>query len=267
MISCSISKVIHNERLRHGFHLLRLEAPAIAEDAVPGQFVMLKGHVPSWPYLRRPFSVYSSDGEACIDIVYKVVGRATEIMSHMNGGDSFDVIGPLGNAFAVKEGVSHAVAVAGGIGIPPVGFYCQRYVSVFDRMILIVGAKVREELLVPVGFVVEGVELVIYTEDGSKGAKGTACDGLRKTLDSLGAGRESVQVVACGPNGMLYGVHRICEERGITCEVSVEEIMACGVGACLACAVPHAGGGYLHACKEGPVLDSASIDWERWLRK
>jgi dihydroorotate dehydrogenase electron transfer subunit len=267
MISCSTSAVIGNERLRDGFYLLKLEAPAIAEGCMPGQFVMLKGHVADWPYLRRPFSVYSSDGESCIDLVYKVIGRATGIMSRMQGGDSFDVIGPLGNAFAVKEGMPHAIAVAGGIGIPPVGFFCQKYVGVFDQMILIVGAAVGAELLVPVGLVVEGVELVIYTEDGSKGSKGTACDGLQRTLGKLGADRESVQVVACGPKGMLYEVHRICKERGITCEVSVEEIMACGVGACLACAVPEAGGGYLQACRQGPVLDSASIDWERWLRR
>ena len=103
MISISSSTVIDNERLRDGFYLMRLEAASVAGNCGPGQFVMLRGHVPDWPYLKRPFSVYSSDGEAAIGIVYKVVGRATNIMSRMDKGASFDVIGPLGNGFSVKE--------------------------------------------------------------------------------------------------------------------------------------------------------------------
>jgi dihydroorotate dehydrogenase electron transfer subunit len=116
-----------------------------------------------------------------------------------------------------------------------------------------------------VGLAVEGVEVVPYTEDGSKGTTGTACDGLKKTLSALPAPRDRVQVVACGPKEMLHEVHRLSTDAGIETQMSVEAIMACGLGACLSCAVPAAGGGYLHACKDGPVLNGASIDWKRWL--
>jgi dihydroorotate dehydrogenase electron transfer subunit len=187
-------------------------------------------------------------------------------MSGMTAGDRFDLIGPLGNGFTVKDGITSVFAVAGGIGLPPVGFYCRRYVSIFERITLIVGARSSEELLVPVGLTVEGVEIVACTEDGSKGVGGTACDGFVKALEGPGGTSSDTQVVACGPVEMLYQVHRICEQKRITCEVSVEEVMACGVGACLACAVPRSGGGYLHACKDGPVLDSYTIDWKRWLK-
>jgi len=267
MTTALVSKVISNECLRGDFHMLRLDAPAVASACMPGQFVMLNALTSDWPYLKRPFSIYSSDGESEIEIVYKVVGRATRVMSGIAAGEGFDLIGPLGNGFAVKEGITSVIAVAGGIGLPPVGFYCRKYVGVFDRTTLIVGASSREDLLIPVGLAVEGVELVACTEDGSKGVCGTACDGLSSTLEERGDGSREVQVIACGPNEMLYEVHRICEARGITCEVSVEEIMACGVGACLACAVPQTGGGYLHACKDGPVLDSSVVDWKRWLSR
>jgi len=282
MTTALSSKVVSNERLRGDFHMLRLDAPAVASACLPGQFVMLGAARPGWPYLKRPFSIYSTDGENEIEIVYKVVGRATGVMRAIQAGETFDLIGPLGSGFAVKEGARSVIAVAGGIGLPPAGFFCRKYVSIFDRTTLIVGAASKAELLIPVGLAVEGVEVIACTEDGSKGISGTACEGLGKVLEDLGLGESGeggnsggsgsngeqarqVQVVACGPNAMLYGVHRICRARGITCEVSVEEIMACGVGACLACAVPQTGGGYLHACKDGPVLDSSSIDWKRWL--
>ncbi len=262
------SRIVSNERLRGDFHMMRLDAPEVAHECVPGQFVMLGGAAPGWPYLKRAFSIYSSDGDNEIEIIYRVVGRATGIMAAMSEGDGVELIGPLGNGFSVKDGARQVIAVAGGIGLPPVGYYCRKYVSVFERTTLVVGARTKADLLVPVGLTVEGVEVVACTEDGSKGLKGTACDGLGKVLEDLvpDGGSPAVQVVACGPNAMLREVNRICRARGITCEVSVEEVMACGIGACLACAVPRSGGGYLHACKDGPVLDCTEVDWERWLR-
>lgn len=258
------SRIVSNEALRAGFHMLRLLAPEVAGGCLPGQFVMLGSTAPGWPYLKRAFSIYSTDGENEIEIIYRVVGRATGIMANLEEGESLDLIGPLGNGFSVKDGVAHVIAVAGGIGLPPVGFYCRKYVSVFDQTTLIVGARSKNELLIPVGLTVEGVEVISCTEDGSKGLAGTACDGLGKVLEDA-VDPQRIQVVACGPNEMLREVSSICGARGITCEVSVEEVMACGVGACLACAVPAVGGGYLHACKDGPVVDGSQVDWERWL--
>jgi dihydroorotate dehydrogenase electron transfer subunit len=265
--ACSQAKIIQNERLREGVYLMTFESPGVARDCLPGQFVMLKGDDAAWPYLKRPFSVYSSDGDSTVGIVYKVVGRATRIMAGMSQGDCLEAAGPLGRGFSVAEGRTQAVAVAGGIGIPPVGFYCQRHASYFDKITLVIGAATRDELLVPIGMAVEGVELVVYTEDGSKGAKGTACDGFLEVLERPGTDKQSIQVVACGPNAMLREVTRICSEHGLGCEVSVEEMMACGIGACMACAVPRMGGGYLHACKDGPVVEGASVDWDRWLQR
>jgi dihydroorotate dehydrogenase electron transfer subunit len=264
MIYHGVSQIVHAERLASEFFTMRLDAPEIATSCMPGQFILLRGLEADWPYLRRPFSIYMSDSEAVIDIVYKVVGRATAIMSGMSTGTPLDIIGPLGKGFAEDSGCSHLIALAGGIGVPPIAFYCQKFAGLHDGVTLIVGAKARAELLVPTGLMGEGVGIEAYTEDGSKGAKGTVCNGLEKALARLGRDTGSVKVIACGPREMLLEVAAICRDRDVLCEVSVEAMMACGVGACLSCAVPAAGGGYLHACQDGPVFDSGSIDWQRW---
>jgi dihydroorotate dehydrogenase electron transfer subunit len=256
------SRIVANERLRDGFHLLRLEAPHLAETSTPGQFVLLRGLTPEWPYLKRPFSIYASDGDSIVEIVYKVVGRATGLMSKMADED-LEVLGPLGKGFEPRPGRTTVLGVAGGAGLPPVAFYCQRYVDVLDSVTLVVGARTVQELLLPVGVVARGVSLKPYTEDGSKGARGTAVDGLVEALSQV-ADVAGVQVVACGPREMLAKVARVASERGVVCDVSLEEMMACGLGACLGCAVPRLGGGYLHACQDGPVIDAAEVDWGRW---
>ena len=256
------SRIAGNEKLRDGFHLLRLEAPHLAEASTPGQFVLLRGLTPAWPYLKRPFSIYSSDGDSMVEIVYKVVGCATGLMSKM-ADEELEVLGPLGKGFEPRPGRTAVIGVAGGAGLPPVAFYCQRCVDVLDSITLVVGAKTVQELLLPVGMVARGVDLKPYTEDGSKGKRGTAVDGLTEALGQA-ADTSGVQVVACGPREMLARVARVSAERGAVCDVSLEEMMGCGLGACMACAVPRVGGGYLHACQDGPVVDATEIDWGRW---
>jgi dihydroorotate dehydrogenase electron transfer subunit len=252
--------MLRNEPLRGGFHLVELESPAIARASNPGQFVLLKRSGADWPYLRRPFSIYSSDGDSSIEIVYKVIGRATAVMADARDGE-YDVLGPLGNGFVLRAGRTAVVAVAGGAGLPPIAFYCQKYVGALERVTLIIGAATTAELLLPMGLVAQGVDMRPYTEDGSKGTKGTALDGLAKALRAP-LGR--TQVIACGPRQMLSGVAGLSSGAGVPCDVSVEEIIACGVGACLSCAVPRAGGGYLHVCSDGPVLDGSLVAWDKW---
>jgi dihydroorotate dehydrogenase electron transfer subunit len=257
-------RIIDNEALRGGFYLLRLDAPHIAADCVPGQFVLLRGLGADWPYLRRPFSVYHTDGDALIEIVYKVVGRATSVMAGTAEGE-YDILGPLGTGFAMPGGPHPVVAVAGGAGLPPVAFYCRKYAGLLDGITLVIGARTKAELLVPVGMTAEGIDIRPYTDDGSKGTRGTAAEGLDRALAEHND-RSTLQVVACGPREMLARVAGTCAATGITCQVSVEEAMACGVGACMACAVPRSGGGYLHACSDGPVFDAGLIDWGRATR-
>jgi len=261
----SVCKVLGNERLRERFYLLRIEAPSVAETCRPGQFVMLRSDSAAWPYLNRPFSIYDSDGDSVIEIVYEVVGRATALMAELARGDKVCVIGPLGTAFSPADDRLHVLAVAGGIGMPPLAFYCKRYATACESMTLVIGARSGIDLLVPVGLMGEGVDVIALTEDGTKGRKGLATDGLTESLRAAEVDASDVRIIACGPKRMLDVVRRMALGAGIACEVSVEEIMACGVGACMSCAVPAAGGGYLHACKDGPVIKASEIDFDRWL--
>lgn len=265
MTYCTRAAVLDNERIADSYYLMKLDVGHAASDCRPGEFIHLRSLKADWPFLRRPFSVYSTDGESSIEIVYKVVGKATALMSDAIPGDVFDVMGPLGKPFALGAGVSRVIAVGGGVGIPPLIFFCQRYAGALDEMHLLVGAKTSAEIIVPVSLIVEGVRVTYYTEDGSKGEEGLVTDGLEPALAE--AGGSEVEVIACGPRDMLAEVAEVARRKGARCQVSVEEIMACGMGACLSCAVPSAGGGYMHACKDGPVFDSEDIDWERWSRE
>jgi dihydroorotate dehydrogenase electron transfer subunit len=259
---CKRAAILDNERVADSFYLMKLDVGPMASDCSPGEFVHLRSLTADWPFLRRPFSIYSTDGEGTIEIVYKVVGKATALMSDAIPGDVFDVMGPLGEPFALPAGASRVIAVGGGVGIPPLVFFCQRYAGALDEVHLLVGAKTAAEIIVPVSLIVEGVKVTYYTEDGSKGEMGLVTEGLGPALEGLDQG--SAEVIACGPRAMLAEVASIAREGGQNCQVSVEEIMACGMGACLSCAVPRAGGGYFHACKDGPVFDSQAIDWKRW---
>ncbi len=261
MVKNLICEVIANERISDDFYLLRIVAPPLASHCAPGQFIFLRGLKDGWPYLRRAFSIYSSDGESHIEVVYKVVGRATRLMTKMKSCEKVDVIGPLGTSFSPPRG--KVVAVAGGIGLPPLAYYCQRYAGIAERLTLIIGASSRSELLVPVGLLAEGVEVITFTEDGSRGNKGTAVEGLSMTIKRYG---EPSMIIACGPQLMLRRVAEVAEASSIACEVCVEEKMGCGLGLCLGCAIPGEGGGFLHACSDGPVIDANRIAWDRWCR-
>jgi dihydroorotate dehydrogenase electron transfer subunit len=265
MKRCAVGRVISNERISGPFLLMRIEAGPVARDCRPGEFIHLRGLTTGWPYLRRPFSIYSTDGEDCIEILYKVVGRATSLMAEMLPGDSLDIMGPLGTAFDIPREIVKVIAIGGGTGIPPLVFFCRKYAGVLDRIELLAGAMTASELVVPVGLLAEGIGITRYTDDGSKGTKGLVTEGLPAAIARMaGSSAGGLGVIACGPRDMLKAAAGIAAEAGLFCQVSVEEIMACGVGACLSCAVPSAGGGYLHACKDGPVMDASRIDWERW---
>jgi dihydroorotate dehydrogenase electron transfer subunit len=265
MTKTVVCRVLENERLSERCYLLKVLAPSIAEECKPGQFVMLRCRSAAWPYLSRPFSVYDSDGDAVLEIVYKVVGRATAVLAGLGGGEEIDMVGPLGTGYSPVDGVAHLICVAGGIGVPPLAFYCRRYAGVCEATTLVVGAATADELLVPIGLMAEGIEIMSLTEDGTKGARGLATDGLARILRTLAVPPAAARIAACGPRAMLAEVYRQAAGAGIACEIGVEEVMACGVGACMSCAVPKAGGGYLHACKDGPVIDGSRIDFVRWL--
>ena len=220
--------------------VISIDAPQIAASVRAGQFVNL-GWSPG-PLLRRPFSVYRTDGDR-IEIVLKAVGEGTFQLLAMSEGDHLSCLGPLGRGFDLTAGPKSAVLISGGLGVAPMPLAAKEATALGMRVTWVHGARSSEELCSES----DGHEVIWATDDGSKGFTGTA----------VAAAPDADLVLACGPNRMLSAV----ADRWPGAQVAVETYMGCGTGVCLGCAVPLMRGGFDRACKEGPVYRAADIDW------
>ena len=220
--------------------VISIDAPQIAASVRAGQFVNL-GWSPG-PLLRRPFSVYRTDGDR-IEIVLKAVGEGTFQLLAMSEGDHLSCLGPLGRGFDLTAGPKSAVLISGGLGVAPMPLAAKEATALGMRVTWVHGARNSEELCSES----DGHEVIWATDDGSKGFTGTA----------VAAAPDADLVLACGPNRMLSAV----ADRWPGAQVAVETYMGCGTGVCLGCAVPLTRGGFDRACKEGPVYRAADIDW------
>ena len=220
--------------------VISIDAPQIAASVRAGQFVNL-GWSPG-PLLRRPFSVYRTDGDR-IEIVLKAVGEGTFQLLAMSEGDHLSCLGPLGRGFDLTAGPKSAVLISGGLGVAPMPLAAKEATALGMRVTWVHGARNSDELCSES----DGHEVIWATDDGSKGFTGTA----------VAAAPDADLVLACGPNRMLSAI----ADRWPGAQVAVETYMGCGTGVCLGCAVPLTRGGFDRACKEGPVYRAADIDW------
>ncbi len=252
-------ELVRSEVIARDVVRLTLNAPEIAAAAMPGQFVMIQTAPGKDPLLRRPFSIHQTSSEGHLQILFKVVGRGTELLAHAKVGEQLSLIGPLGKGF-VLGGPGNACLVGGGMGIAPMLFLASRF-HLHTRQgaapKVILGARNREELLPLIGaFENLGLEVLAATDDGSFGHHGLVTDVLKKM--NLGP---DFTVYSCGPRPMMAAIHHLCLKENLRCQVSVETVMACGMGACLGCAVPLKAGGYAHACSDGPVFEAGDLLW------
>ena len=254
------AKILSHIPAGRGFFRLILKAPEAAAAAIPGQFVMLRVSDTMDPLLARPFGISSVPSRSTIEIVYRVVGRGTELLTGREAGHALSVLGPLGKGFPMPGKDTTPVLVGGGSGFPPLHFLAQR---AGPRAHFFIGSK-NKECLPPLGIIKSFRDVVsrvhIATEDGSRGARGTSTDILNAFLSKTEK-KSNLVIYACGPHAMLAAVNRLAVEHSIPCYVSMEERMACGLGACMGCSIPMRAGGYRRACKEGAVFDAREIDW------
>lgn len=261
------AKVTSNQPVGADIFLLSLTAPAIAQAARPGQFVMLRVSPGPEPLLARPFSVFWAE-ENEVQILYRVVGRGTRLLKEVVEGQKLSMWGPLGTSFDLN--IERPLLVAGGMGIAPIFFASKFLVKhSIDRMV-IYGVSSKQAFMVwdeSAGnhkYLLEGLDWEPISEDGSIGRMGLVTELLNDHLSLPASSRPKPgAVLACGPLPMLRAVAKLCAEFDVACQTSLEAPMACGVGACLGCAIPAAGGGYLRACQEGPVMEASLVDWER----
>jgi len=234
----------------------------IARSVTPGQFVHIACGDQREMFLRRPFShhryLYDETGDpAGIEILFRVKGRGTRWLADLSVGATLDVIGPLGSGFQLESNATDAaLLVAGGIGAAPMPALVQTLRANSRAVTVLMGARTEQGLFCEDELRSLGAEVEVATDDGSRGRHGLVSQLVSDTLT-----QRAVAVYACGPAPMLAEVARIADDRGVPCQVSLESAIACGVGACMGCAVPSSYGGYRRVCVDGPVFDSSEIDW------
>ncbi len=250
--------VLNIEEIGKDIFSLALQTRQIAQEAVPGQFVSVYSNDRS-RLLPRPISICEADGESgCLRLVFRIAGEGTREFSRLEPGDRVDLVGPLGNGFPAERAEGKRVwLVGGGIGIPPM--------IQLDHVLEEMGAAAsvtavlgyRDEQFLLDDFT---SECVIATEDGSAGTKGNVLDAVRER------GLKADVIYACGPTPMLRALKAYALQEGIECWLSLEEKMACGIGACLSCVCrstekdEHSQVNNKRICTEGPVFLSTDIE-------
>ncbi len=246
-----------------GCYLLALDMPDVFLESAPGQFVMLRFVDNASVFLPRPLSihsVYSHDGRVVLELLYQVVGEGTRLLSQLQKGDLVWVNGPLGQGFDLDVQAKRIILVAGGMGIAPIRFLaealsCQSGLG----MICYHGARSADALLAADNIKPLCRAYHPATDDGSAGHHGFVTDLVAKDLDAYD--NDASILYACGPHPMLTSLARVVDDRKIRCQVSIEARMACGVGACLGCAVMTVEGIYKAVCKDGPVFNMDALVW------
>ena len=254
-VKCELLK---KEMLVDGIYKFSVKAPEIAKNAKPGQFLEIKVSETGEPFLRRPISIFNIDGET-IEFIFQVKGRGTELLSKIEEGKQIDIIGPLGfGTYKVQEYKNVAI-IGGGIGIYPLYELTK---ELKGKANLNVYLGFRDKSLVTCEKEFEAIELnklVVTTDDGSYKEKGFAIDFMKKDIEE----HMVDMIFACGPLPMLKAVRAYAIENNIPCQISLEERMGCGIGACLGCAVKVISGKeprYGHVCKEGPVFNAKDVE-------
>lgn len=246
-----MTEIDSNKSINENHSLLTFSLPPDVQAPLPGQFFMVGLRQGYDPLLKRPLSTFDySDSK--VKLLYKIVGKGTKILSDMKPGEKLDILGPLGNAYPMPDLYETPLIIAGGIGIASV-YYLIKKLPV--KPIIIFGARKADELVMLDELRAYSQKVIVCTDDGSMGEQGTVVDILAKLQP-----KTANILYACGSKGMLRAVSMEALKMGLKGYVSLDEYMACGMGACLGC-VTKTVEGYKRICKEGPVFKIDYIDW------
>lgn len=239
--------LVKNERIADGIYDWTVTNDELPKLASCGQFANIK--VPGRT-LRRPISICDAD-ENSLRLVFQVKGEGTRLMSEMKEGEQVEILAPLGHGFEIEKGKRYCL-IGGGIGVPPMLFTAKQC----EKPLVITGFRNKELVILQDDFKNAGAELVLTTDDGSAGRHGFVTDVLSERLGEID------EVLACGPIPMLKAVAAVCKGK-VRCQVSLEERMGCGIGACLVCACkqkPKGSEAFMsQVCRHGPVYDAEEV--------
>lgn len=252
------AELVGKEQLKPDIYRFTIESKEIAKDAMPGHFLEIKVSDLTEPLLRRPISIYHVDKENdMIAFIFQVKGKGTEILAQKQVGDTIDTLGPLGyGTFEIKENAKVAI-LGGGIGVFPLYELAKRLREKNTQVDIYLGFRGEKQVVLEDEFSKIGNELILATDDGSYGKNGFAIQFLAERI------KEYDMIYSCGPLPMLKALQKLAAENSIPCQISLEERMGCGIGACLGCAVKVISGKeprYGHVCKEGPVFYANEVE-------
>lgn len=247
LYNTQLCKLISKKEIAPGMFDFVVECPELAQKAQAGQFahVAVEGKT-----LRRPISICDAD-ENTIRLVFEVRGEGTEIIAKTKEGEFLDVLAPLGKGFNISREKKIAF-VGGGIGVPPLLFSAKQA----ENAIAIIGFRNKDAVILEEDLKRVCQKVYVTTDDGSYATRGFVTQPLEEIIDTVDL------VCACGPIPMLKAVAKIAKEHGRECQISLEERMGCGIGACLACACKTKKDGketYKHVCKHGPVFNAEEV--------
>jgi len=247
-----LARIVFNEQVMPGVYLLWIEAPGIARDAQPGQFVMLKCR--GGAFLRRPLSIHKVDEDGKrVAFLFAVVGKGTDWLARQKAGEEIDLLGPLGNGFDVLAATREILLVAGGLGLAPLVFLAEwakkRGLSVNLAYGTEDAHRYARELLP------KGINLVDFTEDGSCGRRGLVTECIPDFIDGVD------QLFVCGPIPMYRTLAKQAQFKNKLVQVSLEVRIACGLGVCYGCTIK-AKTGLKQVCHDGPVFNLEEVIWE-----
>jgi len=254
------AEIISNSSVNRQFHLLKIRPLAETIEPQCGQFYMLQSCDNYDPLLKRPLSIFNFD-EKYLQFLFRIKGKGTSYLSKVKAGDIIHLIGPLGNGYLEPKG--DFIIVAGGIGIASL---MPLLVKFRKKAILFFGARNSNELLMVDAAYDMAINSYVSTDDGSIGYKGLITDLLTDFIKSNHYSKE-LPIYCCGSIPMFKTLKSIIERHNMTCYASIEEYMACGVGACLGCVVKiksdeEGGFSYKRVCKEGPVFNLRDLIWQ-----
>lgn len=276
---CS-ANIIENREIAEDHFIMSLLLSEPCEPALPGQFIMMRKQGVKDPLLSRPLSIYGfyqTEAGCVFDFLYRVVGKGTRALSRLNCGDTVDILGPLGRPFVLAPEKKHILLVAGGIGVAPLSYFAEYLTKEFGQIESSAMPTEYREITFYLGATTSSSlvglpkierfchHIKLATDDGSIGFHGTVTELLRCDLDKYDPGE--FIIFSCGPKPMIKSLAKIMNPIPVPCQVSVEERMACGIGACLGCSVkvrtPDSDRWtYSQVCTDGPVFDIRDIMWD-----
>lgn len=248
-------KITSVEYLHPRFVLIKLKSDEALPEIKPGQFVEVKVEGSASTFLRRPISInYVDRNNNEIWLLVQLVGEGTKAMARLNEGDFLNVLFPLGNGFSVPKKGEKVLLVGGGVGVAPLLEYGKALKEVGAKPVFLLGARTKTDLMQLDLFGKYG-DVYITTEDGTEGEKGFV------TQHSVLIKESFDRISTCGPKPMMVAIAKFAKANSISCEVSLENMMACGLGACLCC-VEKTVKGNVCVCKEGPVFNINDLTWQ-----